>query len=1023
MKSLTELGLKRTRFTLLLMIALVLSGALLYVDFPKREDPEIVIRTAIVDARYPGMTPERVENLIAERVERKIREIKEVDEINTVLKTGSMRTYVNLKDEVTNLDPIWQELRDKMEEVEREVPDGTKGPFVNTDFGDVAIATIAMTAEGFTYREMEETAKELQRQLYTVPGVSKVGLSGVQEERIWLELDARRIGTIGGQVNTLIDDLQTQNVILPAGELNAEGTSVLLEASGDFRSVSDIENMLTQVRASEDFVRLNDVLTVRRGIVSPKDKPVFYNGRPAVVVSVLMQPNFDVQDLGRDVRTKVQAFEAEQPIGYIFNFATFQPDDVSRAVNDALANVGQTFLVVLLVVLAFLGVRSGMVIASIVPFAVMFALLGMNILEIALEQVSIAAVIISLGLLVDNGVVIVEDILRRIDEGATRREAAHLAGRQFATPLLVSSLTTVFAFTPFFILVGAEGEYAFSLGAVVALTLAGSWISAMYFLPLIASKFLRRRSENQSSEKERADNILVRWYGRLLPFAINHAAIVILISYGLIVATVQLFSFVPKEMFPASDRGEVLIYMDLPKGAHISGTEAVAKNVGRWIGNVELNPEVEDHILYVGSGGPRFYLSLNPEDPDPATAFFLVNTVSSDAAAAFAVRARRYLFENQPEGRFTVKRLSMGASESGQVNVEISGPNLERLLTMGRDVERLFAAAPGIQENQHDWGEKLIKFVIDIDQDRARRLNMSSQDMAQMLSAYFDGFAISEFRDADQTIPIMLRSTVKDRDSVGDLLNITLPAGSGDLTPLEQLAVLRPQLEHSQIRRKDQVRTITVTGKSETLTADELYAFIREDLGALDLTGGFSIKIGGEIEDSKEIYTKLGNGLPYAFLLMILAVVYQFNSIRRAAVIFMTVPLALVGVPIGLAVTGEPISFFAMLGLISLAGIIINNAIVLVDQIDIEMKAAPIAEAIRLAGMKRLRPILLTSITTVIGLAPLYFFGGNLWAPLAAVMMFGLAFASILTLLFVPAAFMLFYKKKYGAESKVPIEV
>lgn len=1017
MTSLTELGLNKARFTVLLMISLVISGILLYVDFPKREDPEILIRTAIVDARYPGMTPERVENLIAEKVERKIREIKEVDEINTVLKTGSMRIYVNLKDEVTDLDPIWQELRDKMGDVEREMPEGTRGPFVNTEFGDVAITTIAMTAEGFSYREMEVTAKELQRQLYSVDGVSKVEISGVQEERIWLELDTRRFGTIGGQLNTLINDLQTQNIILPAGELNAGGNAILLEASGDFKSVEEIENMLTQIAVSGDFVRLNDIVTVKRGFVSPKEQPAFYNGRPALVISVQMQPAFDVQDVGRDVFAKVQEFEANSPIGYAFSFATFQPDDVTRAIADALSNVGQTFIVVLLVVLAFLGIRSGLVISSIVPFAVMFTLLGMSLLDIALEQISIAAVIISLGLLVDNGVVIVEDILRRIDEGSRRHDAAMAAGKQFAMPLLISSLTTIFAFTPFFLLVGAEGEYAFSLGSVVALTLIGSWISSMYFLPLIASNYLRRRSEDGPKSEQEKENALTRTYGAILPGAVNRAGWVIIGSYALIFGTVQLFANVPNEMFPTSDRGEVLIYMDLPKGSDISATEAIAGEVSNWIGDAETNPEVRDHVLYVGSGGPRFYLSLNPEDPDPATAFFLVNTHSSEEADRFSNRAKRHLFENQPEGRFTIKRLSMGASESGLVKVEISGSDLERLLQLGGEVQQLFATAPGIQDNKHDWGEKLVKFVIDIDQDKARRLNLSSQDMAQILSAYIDGFEISEFRDADQSIPIMMRSIERDRNSIGDLLDIILPAGAGsdDLTPLEQLAVLKPQLENSQIRRKDQVRTITITGKSTELPAAALLAHIQPGLDALEMPDDFNVNIGGELEDAADIYGKLGAGLPFAFLLMILAVVFQFNSIRRMAVIFMTVPLALVGVPIGLWVTGEPMSFFAMLGIISLAGIIINNAIVLVDQIDIEMQDVGITEAITNAGMKRLRPILLTSITTVVGLAPLYFFGGALWSPLAAVMMFGLAFASALTLIFVPAAYMLFFRRTAAA--------
>jgi multidrug efflux pump subunit AcrB len=372
------------------------------------------------------------------------------------------------------------------------------------------------------------------------------------------------------------------------------------------------------------------------------------------------------------------------------------------------------------------------------------------------------------------------------------------------------------------------------------------------------------------------------------------------------------------------------------------------------------------------------------------------------------------LYENYPDARFKIKRLSMGAQESGTVKVEITGKDYDRLLALGQQVENAFRAAPGITQNENDWGEKIVKFIIDVDQDKARRLGVTSETMSQLLSSYFNGYQISDYREDSQSIPIVLRASEKDRNSIEDLLNITL-TGDGETIALEQVSTLKPVLEYSQIRRKNQVRTIIVTGKSSQLTAGELLAFIQDDLDNLDLSGGYAIDIGGEVEDAAETNEKLGAGLPYALMLMVMAVVFQFNSLRRAVIVFMTVPLIFIGIPYGLLLVGEPLSFFGTLGIISLAGIVINNAIVLIDQIDIEARRYPVAEAVVIAAKKRLRPILLTSITTVIGLLPLYLFGGVLWAPLAIVMMSGLAIASILTVFFVPALYKLFFANKEQA--------
>jgi multidrug efflux pump subunit AcrB len=1007
---LTRFGLARSRFTIAIMVVLLLAGVVLYPNFPKREDPVIVIRTAVVSALFPGMAPERMENLVAVPIERKIRELAEVKDIRTLASEGSLTIYVDLKDEVGNVNATWQRLRDKMGDVKIELPDGVIGPFVNSDFGDVAIATIAITGEGFSAREVKDVAEGFRKKLYKLSGISKIDLLGVQDERVWLELDTRKLAAVGVQVNALIKDLQGQNVVLPSGAINADGTRLLLETSGDFPSVRAIETMLTKVGTSDNLVRLADLVSVRRGYASPKIKPIYFNGRPAVVLSVVMQPDQDVTQLGPKLRAAAREYEQQLPIGYAIDFATYQTEQVRASINSALSNVAQTFIVVAALVVLFLGLRAGLIAAMIVPFAVMFSLVGMRTLGIALEQVSIAAIIIALGLLVDNGVVIVEDIVSRIGRGEPGEAAGPASGEQYALPLLISSITTVAAFLPLFLLSGSSGEYAFSLAAVVALTLGGSWITALYLLPALTVWFIGGGG-GASRNEDVSPSRLQRVYATLLRAALRVSPIVLVGCIVLVVLSLTQFGRLPKQMFPLSERNQFLIYMNMPDGTDISQTEARALDISKWLGDKAQNPEITSHILYVGDGGPRFYLTLTPVAPDPASGFFLINTTDYRGAVKAADRAWNYLYANHPEARFKIKRLAMGSVESGIVEVEVSGPDGDRLLALSQKVRSLFQAAPGIRDNEDDWGNKLIKVVIDIDQDRARQLAITSEEITQLLNTYFSGAAVSIYREGDNLIPIVLRAGAYTAESLEGLTSATF-AKNGGLIPLGQIAKLKPGFDFARIRRKNQERTIIVTARSTSLTAGQLLDSIRPGLQALDLSGGYHTEIAGEIQKSAETNQKLVAGFPAALGGMILAIILQFNSFRRTLLTFITIPLILIGIPFGLLATGQPLSFFGTLGIISLSGIIINNAIVLIDQIDIEIEREKLdlRAAIVAASEKRLRPILLTSATTVLGLAPMAIAGGALWQPMAVLMMSGLAIASLLTLFFVPAGYLLLFR-------------
>ena len=581
MDFLTRFSIGRSRLTILVMVGLIVQGLLVYIGMPKRENPAITIRNALVTVQFPGMAPDRMEDLILVPVERTAREIGEIEDINTLISTGRAVVTLTVYDSLPKerLESVFQDIRNRMEDLKKDLPSGTRGPFVNTNYGDVAIATVAVTGEGFSYVEIKQSAEDLREHLYTVDGVSKVTLFGVQEERIWLEIDSRKLAAVGVQIAQVLDDLSAQNVILPAGQLDAGGVNLILEANGDLESVEEIGDLLTKVQGQAGFVRLKDLLTVRRGYQSPKDRPVYYNGRPAVIVGIEMNDTEDIQKIGKALRADVGSFERTQPISIAYDFSTYQETNVTTSINGALSNVAQTFGVVVLVMLVFLGFRAALIIAAIVPFTVTFALIGMGYLEIDLQQISIAAVIISLGLLVDNGLV-VGDIQGRIARGVPPDEAATGAGKQFFIPLGVASVTTVSAFIPMLIMDGVEGEFAYSLGAVVGVMLLGSWLTALYVLPALC---VWLAGTNTVAKSDKRPNLLVRVYGVTVKKSLVLAPVVIVAAYAAVYGAAQLFPHVKSEMFPLAERAEYLIYLDMPKGTSIARTEEEALAVERWL--------------------------------------------------------------------------------------------------------------------------------------------------------------------------------------------------------------------------------------------------------------------------------------------------------------------------------------------------------------------------------------------------------------------------------------------------------
>ena len=1015
MDRITQFAIINSRATILALIFIVMIGANTFFTMPAQEDPEITIRNAQVTVYFPGMPTDLIENLVAKPIEKKIKEIPEIEEINTTVATGKVIIQPKIYDTYYDLAPIWQDLRNKMNDIKGELPEGTQGPFVNDDFGRVSVATIAMTGAGFNMQEMRDVALHLQDQISAMNSVSKVQLMGIQPERIYLEINAARLSQYGFAFADLIKQLKNQNVVLPGGSINADGRVIAIEPSGNFQSLEEIKNIQVQVPDSEQVVYLQDIANIRRAYVEPSSYAAFYNNKPTVILAVSMVPRYNIKDFGTEIIAKVDELEQSLPVGLELDYATYQPTLVEKAVDSAVSNLYQTIGVVLVVVVLFLGLRTGLIVSAIVPLTILMSFVVMNIWGIDLQRMSIAAIIIALGLLVDNGIVIAEDMRRRMDEGENKKQAAMLATKSLGVPLFTSSLTTIFAFMPLMMAQDVSGEYLRSLSQVIIVALLSSWFLAMYATPTLCYWFLSDKSNNKKDKGTEgvdpyAGDIYVL-YRKILEALLKVRVGFIILMVALLVGAVLCLSVIPKQMMPYSDRNQFVVYIDLPAGTYVGETEKITRRLSAWLADKGQNPDIESNITYIGYGGPRFFLALSPPDAADNVAFLVVNTNTPQDVAPVIEKVDRYIHENMPEVRGRSKRMSLGAGEIGLVEYRIIGPDVTTLYRLGRTLENRMLSIKGSVGITNDWGEPVIRMRVNIDQDRARRAGVTSNSIASSLSAYFEGTEVSDYREGDKTVPIMVRGD-ETRDDWSELRVVPVTSENGEPVPLIQVAGFEGYIAPGKFARFNQERTLTVSGKHRTLQAAEFHADIWPFIEGMEIPEGYRIEIGGEVEGSAEGNAALAANMPFALIGITVLLVLQFNSFRRPAIIMLTIPLVVIGAVLGLLVSNAFFSFTALLGIYSLAGMIVNNGIILIDRIDIGRgDGMNVRDAIIDACLARMRPILMTTLTTILGLVPMALFGGAMWFPMAVVIMGGLAVGSILTLGFVPVLYSLFFKE------------
>lgn len=1011
--SITQFAFRNNRLFFLLLFAIIVMGLWQYFGFPSQEDPSFTIREAVVTAYYPGMSSERVENLITRQLEEKIREIPEVEIIKSSSKTDLSVIHVTVADKYFNMQSIWDRLRNKMDEAAQHLPAGTQGPVVNDDYGDVTIATLALTADGFTQSQMYDTAVEIRRELYALPGVKQITLYGVQHEVIYLEFSNARLAEFGLTPQLLAQSLSLTNKILPGGKLEVLGRHIVIDPSGAFTSVEDLKNTQIFIPGRSENVYLRDIVDIKREYINPAKQLAYSQGVPAVMIGISMTDGQNILDVGKALREHIQIIEQSLPIGYQLEWVTFQADHVKASISDFSSNLYQTLAIVLLVVVLFLGLRTGLIVGLGVPVTMLFTLLLMNYFNIPMQRVSIAALIISLGLLVDNGIVVAEDIKRRIQEGATRREAAIAAGNSLAMPLLTSSLTTILAFVPLVLAQHRAGEYTYSIAQVVSIALLASWFLSITITPLLCTYFMRVDKIKPDSQEYYHTSFYER-YRLFLDWVLLHRFGFLSGMLILMILALNLLSYVPRQFFPPSDRAQYTIYLDMGRGAGIDQTSAATLKLTQWLLDKKINPDVTHTIAYVGEGGPRFFLSLSPFDPDPNRAFILVDLRSSDEVAAMISKTQAYVLQHMPDASADVKTLFLGPSETGLVQIRLVGPNQETLYRLAEELKFDMHHVPGVVAIEDDWGNKTFGVHLDINQTMAGRASITPTDVALSMNAFYSGYEITDYREHDKIIPITLRAQHSERESADRLKDVNVYSlATGSAVPLTQIAELIPEWRFGHIKRRNFESTITVSARHPDMFASQLKEELLPSLQKMNFPPGYRYEWGGELEDSVKAQQALFKNLPLCLILAFILLVWEFNSYVKPAIVFMTIPLLVIGGALGMVLMNATLGFVAILGFLSLGGIIVNNAIVLIDRVQDELnEGLSIEQAVIAASLKRFRPILMTTMTTVLGLVPLILFGGELWYGMATVIAFGLTVGTVLTLGVVPVLCVLLMRDK-----------
>mgnify|MGYP001090657904 CR=1 FL=1 len=1004
--NLSAAALRFPQLTLFLMLVVALAGAKAYLDLGQSEDPTFTFRMMVVRTIWPGATTGQVDEVITDRLERKLQETPYFKLTRSYSKPGESLIVLELKDTApaSQVPQIWYQVRKKIGDIRETLPAEIVGPFFNDEFGDVFGTIYAFTGDGFSMEELRRSVEGVRQELLRLPDVQKVELFGVQDERIYVEISPQTLATLGLDARRIAEQLQAQNVVAPAGVVQGASRSVPLRVSGQFDSVREVQELRLEVGGR--VLRLGDVAHVFRGSIDPPVYTMRFGARQAIGLGVSMAPSGDVIRLGGNLERTMQRLHEELPIGIEFAKVSDQPRIVRNAVGLFMRVLAEAVAVVLLVGFLSLGLRAGAVVALTIPLVLAGTFVAMRWFGIDLHRVSTGALVIALGLLVDDAMIAIEMMARKIEEGLDRFSAATFAYRSTAFPMLTGTLITASGFLPIATARSQSGEYAFSIFAVVTIALLVSWVAAVTVTPFLGYRLLKER---RAGAHELFDTRFYRMLRATIEACMRRRWTTIaltLLAFALGVVGMQRTE---KQFFPSSNRAEILVELWLPEGASYRATEEQARRLEAVLAQ---DRDVETFVGYVGNGSPRYFLSLDQQLYRSNYAQFVILTADVAARERALARLRRQLREDFPDARARAFRTPLGPPVSYAVQFRVMGADADRLKSIAADVAERVRADPATIDTHLDWGERSPAVRIEVDQDKARAIGLSSGQVSRALATAISGATIGQFREDDRLIDVVLRAPAEERASLASLHNLQIPTAAGRSVPLAQVATIEEALEEPIVWRRSRVPVITVRADIvEGLQAPDVAARIDPTLDALRarLPAGYRIEAGGPYEDNANAQGSIVAGTPMLLAVVALLLMVQLRSFSLSAMALLTAPLGVIGVAAALLVSGRPFGFVAMLGLIALGGMIMRNSVILVDQIRQDLDAGRTRwQAVLESTVRRFRPISLTAAAAVLAMIPLS--RDVLWGPMAVAIMGGLLVATVLTVLFVPALYVALYR-------------
>lgn len=1008
--NLSEWALNNRPLVLYALLMLGMIGALSYSQLGQSEDPPFTFKVMVVNTLWPGASAEEVSRQITERIEKKLMETGDYERITSFSRPGQSQVMFVARDSMRSAEipDLWYQVRKKVGDIRHTLPADVQGPFFNDEFGTTFGNIYALTGKGFDYALMKDYADRLQLALQRVDDVGKVELLGLQDERIWVEISNTKLASLGIPLSAVQSALQAQNQMAEAGFVEAVSDRVRIRVSGQFQSVEEIRQF--PIHANGHTIALGDFARVERGFSDPPQPRVRFMGEDAIGIAVSMKAGGDILQLGERLDATVDELQQSLPLGLTLGKVSDQPAAVKSGVGEFVKVLVEALIIVMLVSFFSLGFRTGLVVALSIPLVLAMTFALMNYYNIGLHKISLGALVLALGLMVDDAIIAVEMMAIKMEQGFSRMKAAGFAWTSTAFPMLTGTLITAAGFLPIATAQSGTGEYTRSIFQVVTLSLLASWVAAVIFVPYLGNRLLPERGAH-ASHADPYQKPFYQRFRRVLHWCLHYRKTVLLLTVLVFVGAIMLFRFVPQQFFPSSARLELMVDLKLNEGASLRATEEEAIRLETLLAQ---HPQVENYVAYVGTGSPRFYLPLDQQLPAASFAQFVVLTRNIEDREAVRLWLISTLSEQFPSVRSRVSRLENGPPVGYPVQFRVSGEHIPEARRIAREVAEIVRNNDDVANVHLDWEEPSKVVNLEVDQARAREMGVSSTALSRALQGSLSGAAVGQFREDNELIAVAVRGEERERQALAQLGNLAVQTESGESLPLNQVAALEYGFEEGVIWHRDRLPTVTVRadiyGSQQPAT---VVANIWPQLQDLrdTLPSGYLLEIGGSVEESARGQKSVNAGMPLFLLVVFTLLMLQLRSFSLSAMVFLTAPLGIIGVTLFLLLFNQPFGFVAMLGTIALAGMIMRNSVILVDQIeqDKQQGLSP-WEAIVESTVRRFRPIVLTALTAVLAMIPLS--RSDFFGPMAVAIMGGLIVATALTLLFLPALYAAWFRVK-----------